>query len=157
MAVDVGIVAPHNLHAIRCDSDPLAEYAKRKNAKSRGGCETAGWKFFPFIVSAYGRPSPDAARMVSRLCTKAAREFVVEPPKRLETNWWRNATTLLMIGAAAMVERCRPALEVASGLDGSREHMRGVEPHAPLRRSSLANTLAPSVVEGAFAPTAPRE
>jgi hypothetical protein len=157
MAVDVGIVAPHNHLAVRCDSDPLDAYLKRKVDKSLADCRNVGWAFYPFIVSAHGRPHPGASRMVSRLCAKAAREFVVEQPKRLESNWWRNATSLLMIGAASMVERCRPVLEIAPGIDGCREDMRGVEPHRPLRRTSLANTLAPPLIAGATAPPVPPE
>jgi len=109
-------------------------------------------------VSAYGKPHSDAEGLVKRLCTNAAREFVVEPAARLEANWWRNATTLLMARAAAMVARCRPVPELAVGIDGCREDMRGVEPHRPLRHSSSsANTLAPSVVDGASAPSIPSE
>jgi len=157
MAVDVGIVAPHNHLALRCDTDPLEAYLKRKVDKSLADCRNVGWAFYPFIVSAHGRPHPGASKMVSRLCARAAREFVVEQPKRLESNWWRNATSLLMIGAASMVERCRPVLEIAPGIDGCREDMRGVEPHRPLRRTSLANTLAPSLIGGATAPPVPPE
>jgi hypothetical protein len=158
MAVDVGIVAPHIQAVLLSDaSDALDLYFKRKVAKSQDHCSSAGWKFYPFIVSAYGRPHPPAAKMVSRLCAKAAREFVVEQPKRLEANWWRNATSILMIGAAAMVERCRPIIELAPGIDGCREHMRGVEPHRPLPPSSSANTLAPSLVGSASAPPEPHE
>jgi len=157
MAVDVGIVAPHTQLALSTDSDPLAEYLKRKTAKSAADCSKAGWAFYPFIVSAYGRPHPAASRMVSRLCAKAAREFVVERPKRLESNWWRNATSLLLIGAASMVERCRPVLDVAPGIDGCREDMRGIEPHRPLRHTSRATTLPPALIAGASAPAVPRE
>jgi hypothetical protein len=70
---------------------------------------------------------------------------------RLEANWWRDATTLLLAGAAAIVARCRP-VPVASGIDGCRD-MRSVLPHQPLRHTAPANTLARSVVEGASAPT----
>jgi hypothetical protein len=157
MAVDVGVVAPHNLHAMRCTTDPLDEYRGRKINKSAGGCRAAGWSFYPFLVSAHGRVHPQAARLVHRLCVRAAREFVVEPVKRLETNWWRNATTILMQRNAAMVERCRPVPDVASGIDGCREDRRGVEPHRPLRRNFFPNTLAPSVIGGASAPAIPSE
>jgi hypothetical protein len=156
LAVDVGIVAPHALSA--CNGvDPQKDYIARKVLKSARPCAEAGWSFLPFIVSAYGRPHADAAQLVSRLCTNAAREFVVEPAARLEANWWRNATTLLMARAAAMVARCRPVPELAHGIDGCREELRGVEPHRPLRRTSFANTLGPSLVEGASAPSVPCE
>jgi hypothetical protein len=56
-----------------------------------------------------------------------------------------------------MVARCRPVPELAHGIDGCREELRGVEPHRPLRRTSFANTLGPSLVEGASAPSVPCE
>jgi hypothetical protein len=157
MAVDLGIVAPHNTYALACDGDPMADYLKRKQRKSGADCSAAGWSFYPFLVPAYGRPHPDAAKLVSRLCSKAAREFVVESPKRLESNWWRNATSILMIGAASMVERCRPVPDVASGLDGSLEDMRGVEPHRPLRPCDLpaAPRARFALLHGASAPVEP--
>jgi hypothetical protein len=153
-AVDVGITAPHNDYAKRADQSPIDEHYKRKMAASKKLCEDAGWQFRPFIVSAYGRPHPDAVLLVHKLCVRAAREYVVEPVPRLEASWWRNATTILMARAAAMVERCRPIPEVAEALGGARESLRGVEPHSPLpRRRSLAVPLARhELVAGADAP-----
>jgi len=98
----------------------MRQYGMRKDRKSTESCAEAGCGFLRFIVSAYGRPAPEATSLVRRLCVKAAREYVVEPAARLEANWWRNATTLLMARAAAMVARCRPVPEVASGIDGCR-------------------------------------
>jgi hypothetical protein len=157
VAVDVGIVAPHNRAALACSSDPLDGYAKRKDRKSSADCAVVGWSFYPFLVSSYGRAHPGAMKLVARLCDNAAREFVVEPAKRLQQNWWRNATTILMAGAASMVERCRPILEVASELDGSREEMRGVEPHRPLKASdSLAAPRARfAILAGVSTPVEP--
>ncbi len=156
LAVDVGIVAPHTLSACNRVS-PAEDYRKRKVVKSADACAAAGWTLLPFLVSAYGKPHADAEQLVNRLCTNAAREFVVEPAARLEANWWRNATTLLMARAAAMVARCRPVPDFAHGLDGSREEMRGVEPHKPLPRTSPAYTLADAVVVGVSTPPIPAE
>ncbi len=134
-AVDVGITAPHNDCARRSDLEPTEEHFKRKIAASKALCDSAGWQFLPFIVSAYGRPHPDAKHLVHKLAVRAAREYVVEPAPRLEATWWRNASTILMARVAAMVERCRPAPPVAEGLAGARESLRGVVPHPPLPRS----------------------
>ncbi len=141
LAVDVGITAPHNQYAISSDRDPTDEHYRRKVADSKKLCADSGWGFLPFIVSAYGRPHPDAKALVHKLCVRAAREYVVEPVPRLEATWWRNATTILMARAAAMVERCRPIPPVADGLAGARESLRGVEPHSPLPRSLLSSPV----------------
>jgi len=154
-AVDVGITAPHNDCARRRDIEPTDEHYKRKVAASKALCDAAGWRFLPFIVSAYGRPHPDAKHLVHKLAVRAAREYVVEPAPRLEATWWRNATTILMARAAAMVERCRPIPDVAESLGGARESLRGVVPHPPLPRSVLPPAvplLRHELVAGADAP-----
>jgi hypothetical protein len=153
VAVDVGVVAPHTAAALTHQLDPIADYIQRKRAKSEKACTDAGWTFFPFILSAYCRPHPDATRLVSRLCVRAAREFVAEPPGRIEAAWWRNASTLLMERAASMVERCRPNPAPAD----PRDSLWGIEPHRPLPRRDPAASFVDVLVAGAEAPRAPCE
>jgi hypothetical protein len=151
-AVDVGIVAPHNATAMVTGTDPIVDYIRRKRDKSEVACTANGWSFHPFILSAYGRPHPDATRLVHRLCVRAAREFVAEPPDRLEASWWRNASTLLMERAVLMVDRCRPAPAPASPPAGGRDSLWGIEPHRPLPRRAAAASFVDVLVSGAEAP-----
>ncbi len=63
----------------------MRQYGMRKDRKSTEGCAEAGWGFLPFIVSAYGRPAPEATSLVRRLCVKGAREYVAQVSPRLRT------------------------------------------------------------------------
>jgi len=157
VAVDVGIVSPTCADALTRAVDPLETYIEKKKSKSLALCRDAGWGFFPFVLSAFGRPHPAASRLVHALAVRAAREFVADPAPRLEDAWWRNATTLLMARAASMVERCRPLPPDPRPVDGRRDAMWGVEPHPPLPRSPPHPPDLHEVVTGADAPVSPYE
>jgi hypothetical protein len=151
VALDVGVTTPFTAEALkRDDVDVLEAYRGRKVAKYAAAADAARWRYWPVVISAFGRPHAEAKKAVHRLAIAAARRYGVANGSTIEKAWWRTCGTLLMERACSMVSRCRPTAPLPAGLGGVAED-RGGGREATRRRRATGGALA----VGADGPAAP--
>lgn len=153
-AIDIGITTPWVSEAITdARIDPLDEYRRRKHQDYDRPCAAANWQYRPLIVSSFGRAHPDSRKIIHKLAIAASKAFGGADVARIESAWWRNATTLIMERNARMVGRCLPADALPPIVSGVNEAAWDSAPPRRMRRGLL--TPADALVAGADPPAFP--
>ena len=151
VALDVGVTTPFTAEALRsAELDVLEAYRTKKLRKYADAADAARWRYWPVVISAFGRAHAEAKKAVHRLSLAAARRYGDAKASTIESAWSRNCGTLLMERASSMVRRCRPTVPLPAALGGVADDDAGVWPAK--RRRRAANGV-PAV--GADGPTAP--
>jgi hypothetical protein len=139
VALDIGVTSPFIGECIRSPAvDALQEMRARKLHDNTHVCADADWDYRPLIFSAFGRAHDDTRTVIHRLALAAARAFGGADVARIETTWWRNASTLLMERCARMVQRCLPHHQLPPIIAGVNEDRRDC--HHDTRRHHSRNS-----------------
>jgi len=125
--------------------DGVAAYARAKVALYSEPCRRVAVDFQPFVVSAFGRPSATAGRLIKSISRVGQRRLPAEDADSDElagpSVWWRGVSVLLARRLSRMYDACKPS--GPSSDDGERVGVAVL--HGGLREDFLLHDGDPDV------------
>ena len=108
VALDVGISAPHSLHAGLDCTETMKQTKMRYYGPYLEELERQNIKYVPITLSCFGRRHADTTHIMNLAARRAARYRGMPRHQGLLTRWYRSVAAEVWRRAAKMVHMCLP-------------------------------------------------